>query len=339
MTPSAPVPQNPIPPEPASWSHSRKVGLLVLGISIAVLLPAAYRMARPFLAAMVLAAILAVALDPLQVRAKRLIHRSSLAALLTTLVAVGPILTVAVFAGMAVSREIKSGALGGILHAGERFTGSTSIDPHVIQQALAELSQVAGGLFTGVLAVLFLYVLLVNGQGWMAQLTAMLPLDASVTDRIVTTMRDAIVANVDGILAMSAVEALLFGIIFWVAGIGAPAMWGAFAGLASMIPLVGAAAVWLPIVVTMAVHGAYVKAALVGIVCLGCQQAVALLLLPRVVGTRLRQPPLLIALSVLGATNAFGALGVLLGPVLVSVLAALVRELRIQLQPNTCLTT
>ena len=45
-----------------------------------------------------------------------------------------------------------------------------------------------------------------------------LPLDTSVTNRILATIRDAIVANVDGILAMSAVEALLYGIIFWIAG-------------------------------------------------------------------------------------------------------------------------
>jgi predicted PurR-regulated permease PerM len=336
MTPSAPVTSlNRNPLEPASWKDSRRVGLLVLGIAIVALLPAAYRMARPFLTALVLAAILAVVLDPLQKRASRLIKRPSVAALITTLVAVGPILTVILLAAAAISREIKSGAFDGILHAGERLAAGASIDRHAIQQAVADLNQVAGGLFTGALAVLFLYVLLVYGQGWLAQLAAMLPLDTSVTNRILATIRDAIVANVDGSLAMSVVEAILFGIVFWIAGVGLPAMWGALAGLASMIPLIGAAAVWLPVAVTLAIHGTYVKAALVGIVCFAGQQAVALLLVPRIVGTRLRQPPLLIALSVLGGTSAFGALGILLGPVIVSVLAALVREFRSQLRPGT----
>jgi len=336
MTPSAPVtPQNPSSPDPSSWSHSRKVGLLILGIAIAALLPAAYRMARPFLTAMVLAAILAVVLDPLQKRTGRLIKRSSVAALITTLVAVGPIAVVILYAGAAMNREIKSGAFAGILRAGQRLAGGASIDRHAIQQAVADINQVAGGLFTGLLAIVFLYVLLVYGKGWVAQLTAMLPLDTSVTNRILTTTRDAIVANVDGILAMAVVEAVLFGIVFWAAGIGSPGMWGAFAGLASMIPLIGAAAVWLPIAITLAIHGTYVKAAIVGLVCLAGQQGVAMLLLPRVVGTRLRQPSLLIALSVLGGTSAFGALGILLGPVIVSVLAALVREFRLQLRPST----
>jgi len=336
MTPSAPVtPLNRSPLEAASWRDSRKVGLLVLGIAIVALLPAAYRMARPFLTALVLAAILAVALDPLEKRASRLVKRPSVAALITTLVAVGPILAVILFAGAAMNREIKSGAFGPIVRAAEGLTAGASIDRHAIQQAMADLNQVAGGLFTGALAVVFLYVVLVYGKGWVSQLAAMLPLDTSVTNRILATIRDAIIANVDGILAMSVIEAILFGIIFWIAGIGLPAMWGALAGLASMIPLIGAAAVWLPLTVTLAIHGTYVKAALAGTVCFAGQQAVALLLLPRIVGTRLRQPPLLIALSVLGGTSAFGALGILLGPVIVSVLAALVREFRSQLRPET----
>ena len=336
MTPSAPLtPLNPVPLEPASWKDSRRVSLLVLGIAIAALLPAVYRMAQPFLTAFVLSAILAVVFDPLQKWAGRLVRRPSVAALITTLVAVGPVVGVVLVVGAAINREIKSGAFGDIVRAAERLTEGASIDRHAIQQALADLSQVAGGLFTGALAVLFLYVLLVYGQGWLAQLTAMLPLDVSVTNRILATIRNAIMANVGGILAMSVVEAFFFGTVFWLAGISLPAMWGAFAGLASMIPLIGAAAVWLPVAVTLAIHGAYLKAALVGVVCFAGQQAVALLLVPRIVGTRLRQPPLLIALAVLGGASAFGALGILLGPVMVSVLAALVREFRIQLRPDS----
>src|SRR5271157_2667997 len=133
MTPSAPVtPLNRSPLEPASWKDSRKVGLLVLGIAIVALLPAAYRMARPFLTALVLAAILAVVLDPLQKRASRLIKRPSVAALITTLVAVGPVVTVVLLVGAAINREIKSGAFRAILRAGERLTAGASIDRQAI---------------------------------------------------------------------------------------------------------------------------------------------------------------------------------------------------------------
>jgi predicted PurR-regulated permease PerM len=319
----------------APGSHSRRAGIILLAVAIAALLPAAYRMTRPFLTAMVLAAILAVVLDPLQQRAGRLVKRSSLAALITTVLAVGPVLAVTVIAGVVVNREIKAGAFGGISAAWGRLTTALATDHEALQRALAQLSQVAAGIFTAAMAVLFLYVFLLYGRGWLSQLAAMLPLDAPVTDRILCAIRDAMVANVDGILAVSATEAILFGIAFWVAGIGSPATWGAIAGLASMLPIVGAMAVWLPIAVTIAVKGAYAKAVLLALGCLAVQEGVALFLLPRALGGRLRQPPLLIALSVLGGTDAFGAVGILLGPVIVSVLAALVQEFRLQLRPQS----
>jgi len=320
-------------PEPASRGNQRSAGVLVLAVTIAAMLPAVYWMARPFLAAAVLAAILAVALDPLHSRTGRLVRRPSVAALITTFAVVGPAAAAIMLGVMVVNREIRSGFLADFLRTGGRLTG-TSFDLQVIQEALPELNHIAGALFTAVFAAVFLYVLLVQGKTWVAQIVALLPMDPSVTDRILATVRDAIVANVDGILAMGAVEAVLYGAIFRISGMASPAMWGAFSGLASMIPFIGAAVVWLPLTITMAVHETWIKAAMVGIVCLFTQEAVALWLVPRIVGTRSHQSPFLVALSILGATSAFGALGILVGPVIVAVFGALVQEFRIQLRLN-----
>jgi predicted PurR-regulated permease PerM len=162
----------------------------------------------------------------------------------------------------------------------------------------------------------------------------MLPLDKSVTARILSNTRNSIVANVDGILAVAAAEAFIFGIVFWIAGVSSPAMWGAVAGLASVVPVVGGMLVWLPIGVILAIRGTYAKALIVGLGCLAGQSAVAAFLRPRVVGSRMQQPGLVIALAVLGGTDAFGAVGILLGPVIVSVLAALAHEFRMQVRPS-----
>jgi predicted PurR-regulated permease PerM len=47
-----------------------------------------------------------------------------------------------------------------------------------------------------------------------------------------------------------------------------------------------------------------------------------------VVGARAKQHPVLIALAVIGGTYAFGVLGILLGPLVVSLVAALVEEIQ-----------
>ena len=326
--------------DPATWTRSRKAGIVFLALAIGLLSPAVYRIARPFLTAFILAGILAVALNPLQNWVSRLVSRSSVAALITTFVSMGPILALVFLAGEVIERGLKSGAFSEILRAAQRFSASESINSapvnsKVAQEVAAQISHLAGGFFTAGLAVVFLYVLLVHGQTWVRQLTDLLPLDTAVTNRIVSTTRESIVANVDGIVAVSAAQAVLFAVVFWLAGIDSPIPWGTLAGLASMLPVIGGTVVWLPMSIAVALHGTWVKALLMGLACLVGQTAISELLRPRVVGKRLRQPSLLIALSVIGATNAFGAPGILLGPVIVSVMAALVRELRTQVQSSS----
>jgi predicted PurR-regulated permease PerM len=322
----------PISGAPNAEREVRKAGIVVLGLAIAVLLPAAYRMARPFLTAFVVAAILAVALDPVQKRVARLITRSSVAALITTAAGVVPIACVVLLAGKVIDREIKSGALSAVLRAGQRLPWGNSIDQHAIVERVAkELSEIGGAIFTSVTVLLFLYVLLIKGQGWAAQFAAILPLDSAVTNRIVSTVRDAIIATVDGTVAVAAADAVLFGIIFGFAGIPSPVIWAVLAGFASLVPVLGAMSVGLPVAVILGMNGNYLKAVIVGAGCLISQLAASELLRPRIMGNRFHMPALVVALAVLGGADAFGAVGILLGPVVVSVLGALAREFRLQL--------
>src|ERR1700693_1473369 len=75
---------------------------------------------KPFLTAVVLSAILAVAFNPLYSRVGRLVPRASLAAFITTSAAIGPLVIALVFVGMAVNHEIRSGAMADFV----RSTGS-----------------------------------------------------------------------------------------------------------------------------------------------------------------------------------------------------------------------
>lgn len=56
---------------------------------------------------------------------------------------------------------------------------------------------------------------------------------------------------------------------------------------------------------------------------------------PLVVGAGEKQHPILMALAAIGGTVAFGALGILLGPLVVSLVIALVQELQGFVSPET----
>jgi predicted PurR-regulated permease PerM len=105
-------------------------------------------------------------------------------------------------------------------------------------------------------------------------------------------------------------------------------LWGFIGGLASIIPIVGAPLVWLPVVVAYIFLGAYWKALILAIWGALIVGSVDNVVRPLIVGSGEKQHPVLIALAAIGGTYAFGALGILLGPLLVSLAAGVIEEMQ-----------
>jgi predicted PurR-regulated permease PerM len=187
---------------------------------------------------------------------------------------------------------------------------------------------------TGVLVTIFLYFLLRYGEDWIGRLAILTPLDSRTTASILRTVNDAVVANVNGVFAAAVGQGLLLSLGFWFVGVRSPVLWGAVGGLASIIPVVGAPLVWVPVAIAFLLMGSYWKALLLGIWGSLVVGSVDNVLRPFVVGARDKQHPMLIALAAVGGTYAFGALGILLGPLVVSLVAALLKEIRELVSPS-----
>ncbi|MBZ2180232.1 MAG: AI-2E family transporter [Acidobacteria bacterium] len=197
---------------------------------------------------------------------------------------------------------------------------------------LTNIGAAVGGvtnlLITALLVTIFLHFLLRYGRQWIGQLSVLTPIDAHSSASLVRTIHDSVLANVIGLFAAAVAQGLLLGLGFWFVGLRTPWLWGAVGGLASIIPIVGAPIVWLPVVVGFALGGAYGKALGLGLWGSLVVGSVDNLLRPFVVGTRDKHHPMLIALAAGGGTYAFGPLGILLGPLLVSLSAALLKEIQ-----------
>jgi predicted PurR-regulated permease PerM len=196
---------------------------------------------------------------------------------------------------------------------------------------LENLGGAVGGLttvlITGLLATIFLYFLLRYGADWVKHIALLVPLDPGATARLLQKVQDSVVANVNGVLVVAAAQGLLLSLGFWFVGLRSPLLWGAIGGAASIIPFVGSPLIWVPVVIAFVVMGSYWKAlilALWGALAVGSIDNV---LRPVVVGARAKQHPILVALAVVGGTYAFGVLGILLGPLVVSLIAALLEEI------------
>jgi predicted PurR-regulated permease PerM len=132
-------------------------------------------------------------------------------------------------------------------------------------------------------------------------------------------------AVVFGIVLTALAQGLLAGLGYWVAGVSAPVLWGVITALVSLIPFVGPV-VWIGLSLGLLAHGE-TQAAL-GLFLWGALVVswVDNLIRPLVISGPTRIPFLLVFLGVLGGLNAFGLIGLFLGPVLLAVSVAIWRE-------------
>lgn len=129
-------------------------------------------------------------------------------------------------------------------------------------------------------------------------------------------------AVVFGIVLTALAQGILAGLGYWVAGVSAPALWGAVTALISLIPFVGPI-VWISLSLALLAHGE--TQAAIGLLLWGALVVswVDNLIRPLAISGPTRIPFLLVFLGVLGGLNAFGLIGLFLGPVLVAVSLAI----------------
>jgi len=339
---------------------SKSRSIIFLGVLLALLLPAVFQIVWPFLTAFLLASILAIVLHPWNRALGKRMQRPGLATILTTvstLLALGLILG---FIGIALTQELsstyetlnrKSLQEGGwpalATHSADRVVdfvaGYIPLNREAIREYLLEaVSQVivflrdhlgtaVGGftaiLFTTILTTIFLYFFLLRGEVWLRYLSMWTPLDQEVTDSLMQTVKGSVLANINGVFAVVLAQGACLTLGFWFVGLQSPVLWGVVGGLASVIPFIGSPMIWVPIVVAYLFQGKYWLALALGLWGAFVVGSVDDILRPYVVGSGEKQHPVLIALAAVGGTYAFGALGFLLGPLVLSLVAALVNEI------------
>jgi len=315
-----------------------------------------YLIARPFLGAIITATLLAVAVYPLFTLLLRAVRNRSAAALLTTVAVLGMLLVPAVFLVNTLAVETK--ALYGWLNQqsagdagwGEYFarvtdrpfawiegkTGvsreqlrSTALDR--LQDASAELLNWAKSLVLNItstigeiFAMLFaLFFLLRDGEAILRRLGSLLPLQPQRYQQLLKTIFDSIIANFYGVLAVALAQGGLGALGYWIAGLPNLMLWTVMTALLSTVPLVGATLVWGTGAIYLGATGHWGMALFMVIYGAGVISMADNVLRPLILSGRVKLNTLLIFFSLLGGVEAFGVIGLFLGPIVVSVAMAL----------------
>ena len=173
-----------------------------------------------------------------------------------------------------------------------------------------------------------------DGRDWIHRAEEIIPLSPGQARKLFSNISDTIVANVYGILSVGLAQGILTGIALAIVGAESPLLLGLCAAFASIVPVVGAALVWAPAGLYLIFTGAIWKGVFVLVWGVAVISTADNIIRPWVVSGKVELHPLVLLFFILGGVEAFGFLGLFLGPVIASVLAVLFGMIREELGPG-----
>ncbi len=332
-----------------------------LAAAAAAALYVCYLMARPFVQPILFAAVLAIVFYPLHNRIWRRLRRPNLAALASTLAVVLMVVIPTFALGSAVTRDLsavyvslskKSAAGGGWQPylAGElrrpvaavsRYVDLSGFDPMTgisgrLEQLSSWLVRSAGDavrnlgtfFFDAGVSFFTLFFLFREGRRIRLAAAAALPLDPPRVEKLFNRISETVVANVYGVLAVAVAQGFLVGAALWALGMSSPILWGVITAICSMVPVVGAALVWVPAALILLAGGHWVKCLILLAWGGGFVSLADHVLRLYIVGGRVKMNTLLVFFALVGGIKEFGILGIVLGPLVLSIASALLGMLR-----------
>lgn len=182
------------------------------------------------------------------------------------------------------------------------------------------------GTLQGILNLgLLLYVaffMLRDGPWLVTLLVRALPLGDEQERHLFAKFAEVTRATVKGNLVVAAIQGGLGGLIFWILGIPGPILWGVVMTFMSLIPMLGAGLIWIPVAIYLFAAGAWVD----GLILVAFGTAVIGLvdniLRPILVGRDTKLPDYVVLISTLGGLVLFGINGFVIGPLLAALFVA-----------------
>ena len=180
-----------------------------------------------------------------------------------------------------------------------------------------------GSLLSFAIMLFLLFFFLRDGDLLIVRARRLIPLDEKRKDRLFTQLSAVTRAIVFGTTVTALMQGVLIGIGFTIAGLPSPVVFGVLAALLSLLPVGGAAFVWIPAALWLFFdkHWGYGIFMVVWGCLLGGLDNV---LRPILISGRAEISALAVFIGVLGGIPAFGAIGIIVGPVLLSLVLALI---------------
>ncbi|MEW6277468.1 MAG: AI-2E family transporter [Candidatus Eremiobacterota bacterium] len=317
-----------------------------------------YRLVTPFLAPLAWAAVLAIFFHPVYRRLRRRLGKPDVAAFLSTALVTVALIVPALAVLPALVGEASSMVatlpassvvvkLRGALEALQARLPALLpglFSPAMLEQALSESTgwlrstlaqesaRLAGNLakffFDLGVTIFALFYFFRDGQYLVSLLSHISLIGEERRDRLMREVTEMVQVTVSTTFIVASVQGMLGGLVFWVLGMPSPVLWGVVMGMVSLVPFIGPWLVWGPAGIFLVMDGDYVRGLAMLVLGFLVVSGADNVLRPLLIAGRSQFNLLVVFISVVGGLNAFGLVGVVLGPVLVAAATGFLRALR-----------
>ncbi|MEW6730369.1 MAG: AI-2E family transporter [Acidobacteriota bacterium] len=330
--------------QPPKMTTKQITVLVLLGIAGYFLI----RMLIPYLTPILWAITLAIFIAPLQQRLNARIRSRNVAAFTGVLITASVVIVPAIVLSIQITHEMAG--LFRRLRDGQEldrivqwFNGGTIsiwLEQHLgisavnlraslsgsIEQLANQMVGYATGLISNslllvinvVMIIFTLFFLLRDGHYFFDKLLRLLPLSGVRKRQLVRRVKDVISATLFGNFLIACVQGGLAGLMFFILGIPAALLWTLVMTVFSLLPFFGSFMIWLPVAIWLLISGQFIKGIVLllwGTLVVGLVDNI---LRPMLVSKQVRLHTLAVFYAVLGGLKVFGAIGLVLGPVIVA---------------------
>lgn len=188
--------------------------------------------------------------------------------------------------------------------------------------------------FSFLLMLLIIFYFLKDGAEWRKAIIILSPLGDKDDEKIISRLAQAINGVIKGSLLIAIIQGVLLGFGLWLFGISNGALWGVVAAITSLIPTLGTSLVSIPAIIFLFVTGETTSAIGLLIWAVIMVGMIDNFLGPFIVGKKINISSLLILFSVLGGISLLGPVGILVGPITISLLYTLISIYRNEFKEN-----
>ena len=197
----------------------------------------------------------------------------------------------------------------------------------IVDNASGVVSSITTFVIRLVIGMMAFYFILRDGSTLRKRLTDISPLKDKQDTKIFSTMKASINSVLRGALVLAIVQGAIAGIGYAIFGVPNPVLLGGLTAIAALIPGIGTAIALVPIILYLLIAkglGAAIGLTIWGLIAVGLVDNI---LGPKLWGKGIKVHSVLILISVLGGIQLFGPIGIILGPLMISLLFALIEIL------------